>query len=202
MLGLGLMVGRSNPLKLILVGSPSPPPFGGLSNFLLLSNRVVLEQFRFWNLGVPLPPPVWKRVLTVVPFALAALLLTLALCRPLTLMQMGITSPGPRHPPHPGADRRAPGRNALHRLRHRHRWSHRFCRLPRRPLRPPGGAGSPAIQVRFSPPCSGALLLGADVLAAGIQPYELPNGVILALIGAPCSSWWCAAAASALLAVK
>lgn len=59
-LGLGLMVGRSNPLKLILVGVALSATFGGLSNFLLLSNRVVLEQFRFWNLG-SLPPPVWKR---------------------------------------------------------------------------------------------------------------------------------------------
>mgnify|MGYP000588368552 CR=1 FL=1 len=87
-LGLGLMVGRSNPLKLILVGVALSATFGGLSNFLLLSNRVVLEQFRFWNLG-SLAASSLESVLTVTPFALAALLLTLALCRQLTLMQMG-----------------------------------------------------------------------------------------------------------------
>ena len=43
-----------------------------------------------------------------------------------------------------------------------------------------------AIQVRFSALFGVLFLLGADVLARWlIQPYELPNGVILALIGAP-----------------
>lgn len=87
-LGLGLMVGRSNPLKLILVGVALSATFGGLSNFLLLSNQVVLEQFRFWNLG-SLAASDLDAVLTVMPFALLGLLLTLALCRQLTLMQMG-----------------------------------------------------------------------------------------------------------------
>ena len=43
-----------------------------------------------------------------------------------------------------------------------------------------------AIQVRFSALFGVLFLLGADILARWLlQPFELPNGVILALIGAP-----------------
>ena len=42
------------------------------------------------------------------------------------------------------------------------------------------------IQVRFSALFGVLFLLGADILARWLlQPFELPNGVILALIGAP-----------------
>ena len=185
-LGLGLMVGRSNPLKLILVGVALSATFGGLSNFLLLSNRVVLEQFRFWNLG-SLAASSLESVLTVIPFALAALLLTLALCRQLTLMQMG--------------DNQAqalgirPTRVRIGVLLAATLFTAcaiaiagpigfvgflaAYCARLVEPVRL-------AIQVRFSALFGVLFLLGADILARWLlQPFELPNGVILALIGAP-----------------
>ncbi len=133
------------------------------------------------------------------PFALLGLLLTLALCRQLTLMQMG--------------DNQAlalgirPTRVRIGVLLAATLFTAcaiaiagpigfvgflaAYCARLVEPVRL-------AIQVRFSALFGVLFLLGADILARWlIQPFELPNGVILALIGAPCSSWWCAAAASA-----
>ena len=87
-LGLGMMIGRSNPLKLILVGVALSATFGGLSSFLLLSNKMVLEQYRFWNLG-SLSAANLDAIIAVLPFVLVAFVITLLLCRQLTLMQMG-----------------------------------------------------------------------------------------------------------------
>ncbi|MFR9718349.1 amonabactin ABC transporter permease subunit 2 [Aeromonas diversa] len=185
-LGLGLMVGRAHPLKLILVGVALSATFGGLSNFLLLSNKVVLEQFRFWNLG-SLSASTLDGVLTVIPFVLVALLLTLLLCRPLTLMQMGdgqAQALGIR-----------PTRVRLGVLLATTLFTAcaiaiagpigfigflaAYCARRVAPVRL-------ALQIRFSALFGVLFLLSADILARWlIQPFELPSGVILALIGAP-----------------
>ncbi|MBZ6067663.1 iron ABC transporter permease [Aeromonas schubertii] len=185
-LGLGLMVGRAHPLKLILVGVALSATFGGLSNYLLLSSKVVLEQFRFWNLG-SLSASTLEGVLTVAPFALAALLLTLLLCRPLTLMQMGdgqAQALGIR-----------PTRVRLGVLLA----TTLFTACAIAIAGPIGFIGflaaycarrvAPvhlALQIRFSALFGVLFLLSADILARWlVQPFELPSGVILALIGAP-----------------
>lgn len=147
---------------------------------------MVLEQFRFWNLG-SLAASSLESVLTVTPFALAALLLTLALCRQLTLMQMG--------------DNQAqalgirPTRVRIGVLLAATLFTAcaiaiagpigfvgflaAYCARLVEPVRL-------AIQVRFSALFGVLFLLGADILARWLlQPFELPNGVILALIGAP-----------------
>ena len=195
-----------------MVGRPTPQAhpggvalsatFGGLSNFLLLSNQVVLEQFRFWNLG-SLAAPDLDAVLTVMPFALLGLLLTLALCRQLTLMQMGTI----RRWRSASSTRVRIGVLLAATL---------FTACAIAIAGPIGFVGflaaycarlvEPvrlAIQVRFSALFGVLFLLGADILARWlIQPFELPNGVILALIGAPCSSWWRSGGFRSLLAVK
>ncbi|ENY70749.1 ABC-type Fe3+-siderophore transporter permease component [Aeromonas diversa CDC 2478-85] len=185
-LGLGLMVGRAHPLKLILVGVALSATFGGLSNFLLLSNKVVLEQFRFWNLG-SLSASTLDGVLTVIPFVLVALLLTLLLCRPLTLMQMGdgqAQALGIRPTPvrlgvllattlfTACAIAIAGPIGFIGFLA-------AYCARRVAPVRL-------ALQIRFSALFGVLFLLSADILARWlIQPFELPSGVILALIGAP-----------------
>jgi iron complex transport system permease protein len=87
-LGIGLMLGQASPLKLILAGVALGAIFGGLANYLLLSTRVALEQFRFWNLG-SLSASRLDALATVAPLAVLGLILAALLCRQLTLMQMG-----------------------------------------------------------------------------------------------------------------
>ncbi len=78
-LGVGLMLGQASPLKLILAGVALGAIFGGLANFLLLSTRVALEQFRFWNLG-SLSASSLDAVGTVSPLAVLGLALATLLC--------------------------------------------------------------------------------------------------------------------------
>ena len=68
-LGIGVMLGQASPLKLILAGMALAAVFGGIANFLLLSTRVALEQFRYWNLG-SLSASELSAVITVSPMAL------------------------------------------------------------------------------------------------------------------------------------
>ncbi|UAK71098.1 FecCD family ABC transporter permease [Aeromonas enteropelogenes] len=185
-LGLGMMIGRSNPLKLILVGVALSATFGGLSSFLLLSNKMVLEQYRFWNLG-SLAGADMDAIIAVLPFVLLAFVLTLLLCRQLTLMQMG------------DSQAQALG---IRPTRVRIGVLLAATLLTASAIAIAGPIGfvgflaaycgrlvepvKLSVQVFFSALFGMLFLLVADILARWlIQPFELPNGVILALIGAP-----------------
>tara|TARA_R110000764_G_scaffold15787_5_gene44681 strand:- start:20562 stop:21578 length:1017 start_codon:yes stop_codon:yes gene_type:complete len=185
-IGLGSMLGQASPLKLILVGMALAAIFGGLSNFLLLSNRVALDQFRFWNLG-SLAATELHAIALLTPFVLTALVLALLLCRQLTLMQMG------------DSQARALGIHTT--------WvrvgvllaATLFTACAVALAGPIGFIGflaaycarliepvALARQVVFSALLGCLFLLLADILARWlIQPFELPVGTILALIGAP-----------------
>ncbi|WP_269151385.1 FecCD family ABC transporter permease [Stutzerimonas balearica] len=185
-LGVGLLLGQASPLKLILAGVALGAVFGGLSNYLLLSTRVALEQFRFWNLG-SLSATSLQAVSVVAPFAAAGLALAALLCRQLTLMQMG------------DSQARALGISTT--------WVRLGVLLASTLLTacaislagPIGFLGFLAAycarllepvallrQLLFSTLFGMLLLLAADVLARWlIQPFELPVGTLLAALGAP-----------------
>lgn len=185
-LGVGLMLGQASPLKLILAGVALGAIFGGLANYLLLSTRVALEQFRFWNLG-SLSASRLDALATVAPLAVLGLILAALLCRQLTLMQMG------------DSQARALGIHTS--------WV-RLGVLAASTLLtacaislagPVGFVGFLAAycarllepvallrQLLFSTLFGMLFLLAADVLARWLlQPYELPVGTLLAALGAP-----------------
>ncbi|MEW6175599.1 MAG: iron ABC transporter permease [Pseudomonadota bacterium] len=185
-LGIGLMLGQASPLKLILAGVALGAIFGGLANYLLLSTRVALEQFRFWNLG-SLSASRLDALATVAPLAVLGLILAALLCRQLTLMQMG------------DSQARALGIHTS--------WV-RLGVLAASTLLtacaislagPVGFVGFLAAycarllepvallrQLLFSTLFGMLFLLAADVLARWLlRPYELPVGTLLAALGAP-----------------
>ncbi|MCG8517548.1 MAG: iron ABC transporter permease [Pseudomonadales bacterium] len=185
-LGLGLMLGPSSPLKLVLVGVAMNAVFGGMYSFLLISNRVALDQFRFWNLG-SLAGADLVAVQTVLPLALVSTVLALALCQRLTLMQMG--------------DQQA---RALGVSTSRVRFgvligSTLFTACAIAIAGPVGFVGflaaycgrmvEPVVLIRqvvFSAVMGALFLLAADILARWlVQPFQLPVGTLLALVGAP-----------------
>lgn len=185
-LGIGLMLGQASPLKLILAGVALAAIFGGLSNFMLLSTRVALEQFRFWNLG-SLSATRLDAVQTVAPVALMGLALAGLLCRQLTLMQMG------------DSQARALGIHTT--------WVRLGVLVASTLLTacaislagPVGFVGFLAAycarliepvallrQLLFSTLFGMLFLLAADILARWLfQPFELPVGTLLAALGAP-----------------
>ncbi len=185
-LGIGLMLGQASPLKLILAGVALSAVFGGISNYLLLANQTALEQFRFWNLG-SLSASSLDTVHMVVPVMLIALVLALVLCRQLTLMQMG------------DAQARALG---IHTTRVRIGVLVASTLLTACAISVAGPIGfigflaaycarlvEPVAlikQMLFSVLFGVLFLLAADILARWvIQPYEMPVGTLLAVIGAP-----------------
>jgi len=185
-LGIGVMLGQASPLKLILAGMALAAVFGGIANFLLLSTRVALEQFRYWNLG-SLSASELSAVITVSPLALLGLVLAALLCRQLTLMQMG------------DSQARALGISTT--------WVRVGVLLAATLLTacaialagPIGFVGFLAAycarllepvgllrQLLFSSLFGMLFLLAADILARWlVQPYELPVGTLLAALGAP-----------------
>ena len=185
-LGIGVMLGQASPLKLILAGMALAAVFGGMANFLLLSTRVALEQFRYWNLG-SLSASELSAVITVSPMALLGLVLAILLCRQLTLMQMG------------DSQARALGISTT--------WVRIGVLLAATLLTacaialagPIGFIGFLAAycarllepvallrQLLFSSLLGMLFLLAADILARWlVQPYELPVGTLLAALGAP-----------------
>jgi len=177
------VVGKSSPLKLILVGVAMNATFGGLSNYLLLSNQVMLDQFRFWNLG-SLAAADMTAMMLISPLMLAAIALTFLLARQLTMMQLG------------EQQAQSLGINTY--------WVRvgvlvastlcaisvagpisfvgflaAYCARMVEPVRL-------SLQVIFSALFGICFILIADILARWmIQPYEMPSGVLLAMIGAP-----------------
>lgn len=185
-LGIGLMLGQASPLKLILAGVALSAVFGGLSNYLLLANQTALEQFRFWNLG-SLSASELDAVRIIAPVALAALILAAMLCRQLTLMQMG------------DSQAKALGINTTRVRIGVLVASTLFTACAISLAGPIGFVGFLAAycarlvepvklitQMVFSALFGMLFLLAADILARwAIQPFEMPVGTLLAVIGAP-----------------
>lgn len=185
-LGIGLMLGQASPLKLILAGVALAAIFGGLANFMLLRTRVALDQFRYWNLG-SLSASRLDALGTIFPVALLGIVLAALLCRQLTLMQMG------------DSQARALGIHTT--------WVRVGVLVASTLLTacaisiagPIGFVGFLAAycarliepvgllrQLVFSTLFGMLFLLAADILARWLlQPYELPVGTLLAVIGAP-----------------
>lgn len=185
-LGLGGLFSVGRPLQLILVGVALNAIFGGLSSFLLLSHQVVLDQFRFWDLG-SVAGADRQAIRLVTPLVLLAFLLGLSLCRGLTLLQMG------------DAQAQALG---LHTNRLRLGVLLASTLLTACAVSLAGPIGflgflaaygarqiepvSLSRQLLFSALGGSLLLLLADILARWlIQPFELADGTLLALLGAP-----------------
>nr|WP_282560214.1 iron ABC transporter permease [Motilimonas cestriensis] len=183
---IGHLLGNSSPLKLILVGVALSATFGGLSNYILLSNNVVLDQFRFWNLG-SLAAADMQAMLMIMPFMLVAMVITIILARKLTLMQLG-----EHQAKSLGIDTGWVRIGVLIA-------STIFTACAISVAGPISFVGFLAAycarmvepvtlskQVMFSALFGITFLFIADILARWlIQPFEMPNGVILALIGAP-----------------
>lgn len=185
-LGIGVLIGQASPLKLILAGMALAAVFGGIANFLLLSTRAALEQFRYWNLG-SLSATELSAITTVSPLALLGLVFATLLCRQLTLMQMG------------DSQARALGISTT--------WVRIGVLLAATLLTacaislagPIGFVGFLAAycarllepvallrQLLFSVLFGMLFLLAADILARWlVQPFELPVGTLLAALGAP-----------------
>lgn len=185
-LGIGVLMGQASPLKLILAGMALAAVFGGTANFLLLSTRAALEQFRYWNLG-SLSASELSAVTTVSPLVFLGLMLAALLCRQLTLMQMG------------DSQARALGIATS--------WVRIGVLIASTLLTacaialagPIGFVGFLAAysarlfepvallrQLLFSGLFGMLFLLTADVLARRlVQPFELPVGTLLAAVGAP-----------------
>lgn len=185
-LALASMMGVSSPLRLILAGVALTAVFGGIANYLLLADRVALDQFRFWNLG-SLAGVQMGSLATLLPGAIAALVLAALLSRQLQLMSMG------------DQQARALGVSTA--------WVRAGVLTAASLLTacavavagPIGFIGFLAAycgrvieavslprQLLFSALAGALLLVAADVLARWlIQPYELPVGTLLAAIGAP-----------------
>jgi len=185
-LGLGGLFSMGRPLQLILVGVALNAIFGGLSSFLLLSHQVVLDQFRFWDLGTVAGADA-AAIRLVTPLVLLACLLAWSLCRGLTLLQMG------------DAQAQALG---IHPRRLRLGVLLASTLLTASAVSLAGPIGflgflaaygarqiEPVVlgrQLLFSALGGGLLLLLADILARWlIRPFELADGTLLALLGAP-----------------
>lgn len=79
---------RSSPPHLILIGIATSATLGGLANYILMSFSAALEQFRFWNLG-SLSGIKMEAVENVAPYVFASCLVIALMTRGLTLLQLG-----------------------------------------------------------------------------------------------------------------
>lgn len=185
-LALGSLLSAGQPLTLILVGVALNAIFSGLSSFLLLANQAVLDQFRFWDMG-SVAAVEMAALKFLLPVVLLAWLLILPVCRSLSLMQMGDTQA------------RALG-VATQRVRLIILLVVTLLTGSAVALAGPIGflgllAAVLARQVApvalgrqllFSALTGALLLLVADILARWlIQPFELADGTLLAVVGAP-----------------
>jgi len=185
-LALGSLLSAGQPLTLILMGVALNAIFSGLSSFLLLANQAVLDQFRFWDMGSVAAVEI-AALGVLLPVVLLAWLLILPVCRSLSLMQMG------------DAQARALG-VATQRVRLVILLVVTLLTGSAVALAGPIGflgllAAVLARQVApvdlgrqllFSALTGALLLLVADILARWlIQPFELADGTLLAVVGAP-----------------
>ncbi|MGI3130015.1 FecCD family ABC transporter permease [Halopseudomonas pachastrellae] len=185
-LALASMMGVASPLRLVLAGVALTAVFGGLANYLLLADRVALDQFRFWNLG-SLAGVQMDSLATLLPGAVLALLGAIALSHRLQLMSMGdqqaralgVSTSWVRAGVLTAASILTACAVAVAGPIGFIGFLAAYC----------GRAIEPVVlprQLLFSALSGALLLIGADILARWlIQPYELPVGTLLAAIGAP-----------------
>lgn len=184
------MMGQASPLKLILAGVALNASLGGIANYILLSKKVALEQFRFWNLG-SLSASEMSAVLLLLPFALTSVVITFLLARQLTLMQLGdlqakslgISTQKVRFGVLIAASIFTASAISVAGPISFVGLLAAYCARMVEPI-------NLSRQVIFSGSFGVVFLLISDVIARWIiQPYEMPNGVILAMVGAPLLIW-------------
>ncbi|MBG6184119.1 iron complex transport system permease protein [Arthrobacter sp. CAN_A214] len=78
----------ATPVKLALAGAALAAGFGSLTSSVLVSSQETLDRFRFWQVGT-LSGRGWDVILTVLPFILAGLVLTIATGKALNSLVLG-----------------------------------------------------------------------------------------------------------------
>lgn len=87
-LGIAALSKGSSPPHLILIGIATSATLGGLANYILMSSTSTLEQFRFWNLG-SLAGVRMDAVAMAAPLVLVTCLAVGLVARPLAVLQFG-----------------------------------------------------------------------------------------------------------------
>ncbi|CCQ11008.1 ABC-type Fe3+-siderophore transport system,permease component [Pseudoalteromonas luteoviolacea B = ATCC 29581] len=202
-LGMAQWLGQQHPLRLILLGVAMSATFGGLANYLLLADQVVLDQFRYWNLG-SLASADSQAIYTALPCFALACALTVWLLPSLRLLQFGDTQA------------QSLGVNSS------------YCRLgvlvcstcfTACAIAIAGPIGFVGFLAAFYARCfypaklyqqtvlsalfGGVFILIADILARIlIQPFELPSGVLLAFVGGPALMWVAGSYSKKILSIQ
>ncbi len=178
------------PLKLILAGIAIQASFQGMIGLILMQNPLSLDQYRYWVLG-SLSGVSLQLATDVVPALIVALILVIAIARPLSALMLGddvAKSLGHR----PGLTRVLVAFTVT------------LCAGSAVALTGPISflglmaphfarsiAGPRLLPLMFFSALIGSiLLLLADILARLIaQPYETPVSVVIAVLGAPVLIW-------------
>ncbi|KHL12114.1 UNVERIFIED_CONTAM: iron ABC transporter permease [Mumia flava] len=175
----------ATPLKLALAGAATAAAFTSLTTLVLLSQREVLEVFRFWQVG-SVGGASFSEILTVLPFLAVGAFLAVALAGGLTNLALGddvATALGQRT----GLTRVAGGVAVV-----------LLCGTAVAVAGPIGFVGltMPHLARLFTGPdyrwilpyaaaLGAALLVLADVLGRVVADGEIEVGVMTALLGAP-----------------
>lgn len=177
---------RTSPPHLILIGIAASATLGGIANAILMAHATALEQLRFWNLGSVAGAKL-EALKSVLPFFLAAGGATFAMTRWLSAMQLGEDQAKSLGVPTAAVLVLVWVATALLTA----------CALAiAGPVTFAGFLAAYAAryvagprfgaQLGYSLVFGMVLLLVGDVLARTvIQPFEVPVGVVLALIGTP-----------------
>jgi iron complex transport system permease protein len=80
--------GGASPLKLALAGAAMTAAFGSLVNAILLPRVDVMSSFRFWQVG-GVGGASWDRIIVVLPFIAAGLLICVLSARGLNMLALG-----------------------------------------------------------------------------------------------------------------
>lgn len=80
--------GGMTPLKLALAGAATAAAFTSLISAILLPRVDIMTTFRFWQIG-GVGGATWDRVLVVIPFAIAGLLIAMAMTRSMNTLGLG-----------------------------------------------------------------------------------------------------------------
>jgi len=177
---------RTSPPHLILIGIAASATLGGIANAILMAHATALEQLRFWNLG-SVAGAKRDALKSVFPFFLAAGGATFAMTRWLSAMQLGEDQAKSLGVPTAAVLVLVWVATAILTA----------CALAiAGPVTFAGFLAAYAAryvagprfgaQLGYSLVFGMVLLLVGDVLARTvIQPFEIPVGVVLALIGTP-----------------
>lgn len=185
-LGVAALSRRASPPHLILIGIAASATLGGVANYVLMSFATTLERFRFWNLG-SLAGVDLTSLRELAPFAALIALGAFGLARPLTVMQLGDDHARTLGVPVAavtfGVWIAAAGLTAVAvALAGPIMFAGFLAAYCAKLLVGPRLAPGILLSAAFGM----ILLLVADVVArSAIQPYEVPVGVVVALLGTP-----------------